>query len=130
MDKDFDLWNMVKKNINAKRINDNFFFSEGEIWWCHVGLNVGVETDGKEKSFRRPILIIKKFNKEMFWVMPLTSREKSGGYYHRIDHNNGPSWICLSQLKALSTKRLIKKVGMISDRDFEKVVQKIIRYLK
>ena len=29
-------------------------FNEGEIWWCSVGWNVGVEIRGKEKKIHPP----------------------------------------------------------------------------
>ena len=29
--------------------------SEGDIWWCSCGENVGVEINGKSKLFSRPV---------------------------------------------------------------------------
>jgi hypothetical protein len=40
-------------------------------------------TDGKHPSFERPVLVVKKFNGDMFWGLPLTSRERSGKIYPR-----------------------------------------------
>lgn len=40
-----------------------------------------METDGKHHSFERPVVVIYKFNKEMFWGIPLTSKEHIGKYY-------------------------------------------------
>ena len=37
------------------------FFKEGEIWWCHLGENVGTEMNGKGDFFTRPVLILKKY---------------------------------------------------------------------
>ena len=43
MDKDFDKWNIEKKNLDERLINKNSFFYPREVWWCSIGINVGVE---------------------------------------------------------------------------------------
>ena len=60
--KDFDTWNEEKKIVNERRIDENLFFYDREVWWCSVGINVGIEADGKNSNFERPILVLKKFN--------------------------------------------------------------------
>lgn len=42
-------------------------FKEGEIWWCYVGENVGIEANGKGNQFTRPVLIFKKYDKS--WII-------------------------------------------------------------
>ena len=69
--KDFDRWNVVKKNINAK--NRKVFFYEKEIWWMNIGVNVGSEQDGKGDLFMRPVFIYKKINGTTFVGIPLTT---------------------------------------------------------
>ncbi|MBI3442980.1 MAG: type II toxin-antitoxin system PemK/MazF family toxin [Candidatus Sungbacteria bacterium] len=130
MEKDFDQWNTVKKEIDAKTIRRDFFFYEREVWWCSVGVNVGVESDGKNENFERPVLILKKFNGQMVWTIPLTSKARTGEHYLKITHENGISWACLSQLKTTSTKRLIRKIGMISEQEFGLLLENIVAYLK
>jgi mRNA interferase MazF len=129
MKKDFDQWNIVKKELEARSVQREFFFYEREVWWCSVGLNVGVESDGKNNNFERPILIIKKFNSDMIWVLPLTSKERFGIHYHQIIHTSGSSWVCLSQIKTISTKRLLRKIGMIPESDFISILDKIASYI-
>ena len=121
MGKDFDRWNEKKKKIDASGRDGNFFFYEREIWWCAIGANVGVETDGKHDYFERPVLVVKKFNKEMFWGVPLSSRARFGRYYTKISHSSGDSWVMLSQLKTVSSKRLVRKFETISFDDLERV---------
>lgn len=41
-------------------------FNEGEIWWCSIGMNIGVEIYGKGGRFTRPVLIFKKFTANSF----------------------------------------------------------------
>ena len=130
MEKDFDNWNIIKKEINTKDVSRDLFFYEREVWWCSMGINVGVESDGKNENFERPCLIIKKFNSDMIWVVPLTSKEHYGSHYQKIKHEAGVSWVCLSQIKTLSTKRLLRKIGMISEREFFVTLDKINQYIQ
>ena len=60
--KDFDTWNALKKHIHQKRFLA--FVHAREVWWCSLGLNVGTEQDGKHTAFERPVLILRKFNRE------------------------------------------------------------------
>ena len=75
MKKDFQKWHTKKTEI--ERSNDiRIFFHEREVWWCTIGSNVGFEQDGKGEKFARPVLIFKKFNKEIFWALPLSTKIK------------------------------------------------------
>jgi len=62
MNKDFDKWNKRKKRIHEGSFDD--FVHAREVWWCAVGVNIGVEADGKHTNFERPVLIIRKFSKD------------------------------------------------------------------
>ena len=125
MSKDFDSWNKEKKQVNLVEFGYGVFYYSREVWWCAVGLNVGVETDGKHQNFERPVLIVRKFNKEMFWGIPLTTNEKTGDFFHKVVHDGGVSWVVLSQIKTFSTKRLLRKIGRISEDDFDSIRRKL-----
>ena len=71
MQKDFDRWNEKKKRINRSAFID--YVNEREVWWCTLGVNVGSEQDGSLDVFERPILVVRKFNKDTVLVVPLTS---------------------------------------------------------
>jgi len=130
MEKDFENWNKVKQDINKRDIQKNLFFHEREVWWGSLGVNIGVEIDGKNENFERPVLIIKKFNGLMVWVLPMTSKTKSGEYYFEVNHDQGVSWVALSQIRIISTKRLIRKIGMIKEQEFSDILSKIKKYLE
>jgi len=130
MEKDFDRWNEKKKAVHGREIHRDFFYHEREVWWCAIGANVGVETDGKHNHFERPVLVVRKFNKEMFWGVPLTSHERFGEYFETVAHEAGISWAMLSQFKTLSSKRLMRKIGMISEKDLKKIQDKIQNLIK
>ena len=78
--KDFDSWNIQKKVINTSSRSPTF--KEREIWWCRLGVNIGHEQDGKGMQAYRPILVLKKFNRQIFWGVPLTTQIKDNQYYH------------------------------------------------
>ena len=72
MQKDFDKWNGKKKQLDAN--TDNLTdFHEREIWWCSIGVNVGFEQHSQTSDFSRPVVIVKKFTRDMFLGIPLTT---------------------------------------------------------
>jgi mRNA interferase MazF len=125
--KEFDKWNIKKKDTDAKILTENLYFYQREVWWCAVGVNIGVEIDGKSDDFVRPVLVVKKFNGEMFWGIPLTSKKKP--HLLRLGHDKGVSYANLSQLRVMSTKRLFHKVGMVSEESFQCVREKLVGVL-
>jgi len=126
--KDFDKWNELKKKLHIR--NEEILFHEREIWWCSIGLNIGFEEDGKNRLFERPVLIIKKFNKYVLWVLPLTRSKKSGGYYYRIAQGDeDDSVIILSQLRLISSKRLLRKMRMIKKLEFKEITGNVKNFL-
>ena len=129
MQKDFDRWNKVKKEVNALELRTDVFYHQREVWWCSIGLNVDVETDGKQTNFERPVLVLRKFNKEMFWGIPLTSKPRKGKYYEKVIHDKGVAWVMLTQMRVFSSKRLLRKIGMISTEDFRNIQKRIYELL-
>ncbi len=114
--KKFDLWNIKKKEINAE--DKKIQFREREIWWISIGVNIGFEQDGKNEQFERPVLILKKFNKEMAFVIPMTSIEKNGKYYYALNRNSS---IILSQARLVSSKRFLRRIRKIGKKSFEEI---------
>ena len=115
-------WTKQKCRIQQHEMTDAYF-SEREIWWARIGENVGSEQNGRGKQFTRPVLIVKKFHSGLMLVVPLTTKVKEGPYYIPISSApNGPKTVVtLSQVKALSSKRLLHKDRKISSEEFERV---------
>ena len=112
MQKDFDTWNKKKKQINAKDETHILFFRESEVWWIHLGVNVGFEMDGKGKESMRPVLIIKKYNQFSFLAVPLSTSSKTNKYRVSVGVIDGKNAIAnLSQIKNIDSKRLINKIA-------------------
>lgn len=123
MPKDFDSWNQIKKKIDIRE--KLVFCNQREIWWCSLGLNVGVEEDGKNQLFERPVLIIKVFNERMLRVAPLTGKIKEDKYHITINYNNRSGSVILSQLKTISSKRLSRKLCRLDKKQFAKVIERL-----
>lgn len=126
--KEFDKWNKEKKVIDKKDTH-GLFFKEREIWWCSLGVNVGFEQDGKNDNHERPILIIKKFNGEMIYVIPLTSTEKEGKYYFPIKDGEKVHSTILSQAKLMSPRRLLRKIKTLDKTQFEECKKRFLELL-
>lgn len=100
----------------------SFYFHEQEIWWCSIGLNVGREEDGKNELFHRPVIILLKFSSELFWALPVSSKHKQGKYYLSFTFFKRKQTALLSQLRVLSSKRLIRCIGKLSDPQYESLL--------
>lgn len=100
-----------------------------EVYWCALGENIGDEENGKGDAFTRPVLIIKKFNNNIFWGIPMSTKLKDNKYYIRVILKNTPQSVMISQLRVLDVKRLEQYIGYISRNDFHKVRSSLIEVL-
>jgi len=117
----FDEWNKVKKQTEV--FNTRPFFHEREIWFCHLGHNIGFEQNGKGNDFLRPVLVLKKFNKNIFVGLPLTSILKNKIFYFNLNNNLGA--VILSQIRLIDSKRLFYKKAKITEKDFLNIKEKL-----
>ena len=85
----------------------------------------------------RPVLVLKKFNNEVVWVLPLTRTNKTGKYYFWVslitDESNAgdrPSVVIISQIRLVDAKRLQYKIGTIEENEFAKIKETLIALLK
>lgn len=127
--KNFPLWNNEKIEIHNNKQRP--FFHVREVWFCTMGANIGYEQDGRGKEFMRPVIIVRKFNNEVLWGIPLTTKSKTGKYYFPFQIEGLPegSTAILSQLRLIDAKRLQYKIGMMDSSDFEIVKTKLRQLL-
>ncbi len=78
-------------------------------------------------AFERPVLVLKKFNKEMAFVLPMTSIEKDGKYYFNL---NKDSSVILSQGGLVSSKRFLRRIRKIGNKTFEEIKNRFFGILK
>lgn len=122
--KDFDNWGIVKKDTDRKEIN--FFFKKQEVWWARVGLNIGIESNGKGIEFTRPVLILKKHNKYSCLVVFLTTVDKINNSQIILDKNNYPKiFVKLSQIRTIDSKRLVSRMFFVKNKAFVRVKESI-----
>ncbi len=106
--KDFSEWNIQKGIIHHD--NEHKWCNERDIWWCKLGINIGYEQDGKGEGSLRPVLIIKKFNKFVCLVVPLSTKKKKGIYYVEFSNRHLHS---------------VKKEEKIKETDFMRIKKAI-----
>lgn len=131
MKKDFQKWHSQKARIHESERRPGFH--EREIWWCALGVNVGFEQDGGGRDFLRPVIVFRKFNKEIFWGIPLTNTKKDTEFYFQfnvIQFEDGQevrrmlSTAILSQIRLVDASRLSHRLGDIVSGDFESLMKK------
>ncbi len=117
--KDFDSWSKLKKIIDESVASTKI--REGEIRWCKFGVNVGNEALGKGTSFKRPVLVLKKFSADVFLAVPLTSKMHEGTWYYPIFCNEIWQCLILNQARTLDRKRLEEKITELSFQELGSV---------
>ena len=123
-----DEWNEIKKEIVSK--NRFFTFKVREIYWLKIGQNVGYETHGKGEEFLRPVLIFRKFSKDTFLGIPLTTTIKDDMFHYVFRYKSTKmSCASLSQIKLFDAKRINQKSGKMSVEDFTKLKVKLKRLM-
>ena len=126
--KDFDSWGNEKKKLEQIGF-ESLPFHEREIWWCSIGINLGDEQDGKNELFERTILVVKKFNNKVAWVLPMTTKDKKGRYYYQIKYDGKIFNVILSQLRLTSVKRFRRLVRKISPKQFGEIKKRLVDFL-
>ena len=123
MNSQYNNWNEIKITIEYENIIVGF--KERDIFYMNMGKNIGFEQDGKGENFVRPVVIIKGFNKNMFFGIPLSTKMKEGKFYYKFQFQKKDELVeniaLLSQMRLFSTKRLLNKIGVISKEDFIKM---------
>ena len=129
--KEYDLWNELKKKIQSDTNEPDYFPKEGEVWMCSLGKNIGFEQNGSGTNFSRPILVVKKFNNHMFWCASLSTKQKEFDFYYNFTDPNGKKVsVILAQLKLVSVKRLKRKLYDISNSDLGEIKGKLRKFLE
>jgi len=129
MAKDFDRWNTEKKRLDAGKSSVDYH--EREIWWCSIGVNVGSEQLSQTDNFSRPVIIIRRFTREIFWDIPLTTKIKEHVPF-RIMFMMGvqANDALLLQMRAYDRRRLVRKIGVMPEEAFAVLTAAIVDAVK
>lgn len=118
--KTFVDWTKLKIRLHSSQVK--VYPKSKAIWWASLGQNIGVEINGKNEKFERPVVVIKVFNNLGALVAPISSTIKKGEYFIEFTNSdNERNIINMSQIKSISSQRFIRYVGKLSNEDFEKV---------
>lgn len=124
----FIAWTKLK--IRVHHLQKSPYFYEREIWWCHLGCNVGYEENGKNDNFERPVIVLRKFNQHFFWSLPTSTKLKEDDFYYTFTFEGERYSALLSQMRPISSRRLIRKIGMVNEQDFKSMRKKIAELIK
>ncbi len=131
MEKEFDRWNEIKKRLELSEPVSTLLPREREIWMCSLGRNLGFEQNGGGDNFSRPVLIVKKFNNQMFWAVPLSSKQKPYDFYFNLTDPSGEKVsLILAQIRLVSVKRLSRVLYELPNRDFEAVRSHLVTLIQ
>lgn len=121
----YDKWNQIKKEVALS--NTLLTFKVREVYWLKLGHNIGFETDGKGEEFLRPVIVFRKFGKNTFLGIPLTSVKKEDIFHFEFElkQNQKMNYANLSQIRLFDTKRIKSKLGKMSVENFEVMKQKM-----
>jgi len=124
---DFDGWNALKKQLDTLPRAPRF--SEREVWWCSIGVNVGHEQDGKNKLYNRPVVVLRKFNKQLFLGVPL-STAGPGPYRHPFSFKNRQQYALISHLRLYDARRFGRRMGELPEATFNELKTEVRGLLK
>ena len=124
-------WTKKKIIHHINNNHKNVYFREREVWWAALGKNIGYEIDGKHDYFSRPVVIVKKYSRDMCFVVPLTTKIRDDNpQYQYILHLQGKrNAINLSQGRTISNRRLMQKKCNIDLEVFEDIIKKYVNLL-
>ncbi len=124
MPKDFDKWNKQKQALHAH--TGDAFAHPREIWWCALGANIGAETDGKNESLERPILVMRVYNRDTLLILPLISRKQDDKFHFKITRGEVITFAKLTQSRVISGKRLLRKICTVPKNQFDDLHRALI----
>ncbi len=65
----------------------------------------------------------------MVWILPVTSQDKTSLFYEKFDFQGVNNYVALSQIRTVSTKRFLRKVGIVKKGELKRIVEKVITFL-
>ena len=120
MIKKFLEWINLKEKLHKKDTSPPLV-NEGEIWWTSLGENIGREINGKSRKFSRPVIIFRKLSREIYLIIPTTTKQKHGTWYVPFRHRSVDEIACLQQIRTVDHHRLLSKMGQIDKLDFIRI---------
>lgn len=127
MEKDFDNWNKLKKEIENE--SKNIIIKEWEIWWTHIWLNIKSESCWKWNKFRRPVLVMKKLSHTNCIIIPLSTQIKKWTWFANYNIEGIEYTALLYQIRMMHTNRFYVKETKLNYRIFNIIKKKLKKLL-
>ena len=118
--KNFQDWFSLKPKLDENNHRPPFV-SERDLWWAHLGENIGTEISGKSNRYTRPVIVFRKLSNYTFLIIPTSTKIKSGSWFANFVHKNTNMMACLHQIKVIDYRRLQNKIGRIDIKDFKQI---------
>ena len=80
--------------------------------------------------FERTVVIVKKFSKDILFVIPTTTKTKVGTWYQPIEYGDVKTQAILAQARTISAKRLIRIIGNLSPEQFQPLIKGFVALIK
>ena len=126
--KNYKKWMGIKSGINNK--NGHWRIGEGDVVWAAVGENVGVEIDGKNDRFSRPVIVLRKHSERCFTGIPLTSKRHKGSWYVSFVFQNRIQTAVLVQARLMDAARVYSRMGELSKKDYMLILKAYVTFIK
>lgn len=106
--------------------------NKGEIWLVELP-----RTNGHEQTGTRPVIVLKETEADIVIVIPFTSNLQALRFPHTLEikssKENGLKDISVAlvfQVRAIDRKRLVKKIGKLSEKSSGKIGSMLRRLLE
>ncbi len=93
-----------------------------------MGVNIGSEIDGKGVSFTRPALIIHSIGSYLALVVPMSTKIKNVVGYLPFQWKGKSTSLCVHQIRIISQKRVLSRLGRISENRLREVKQSLAEF--
>lgn len=118
--KRFLSWIGLKEKLHDANHNPPHV-SEGDIWWASRGGECRIRDQRQERSVLAAGGDLQEVSHGFYFVVPTTTRERTGSWFVRFRQNDKTMIACLHQARSIDHRRLSSKLGTIDDEDFERV---------
>ncbi len=107
----------IEKTISLRQ--SHHVLQRGDVWYAYIGINIGVEINGKGDDLIRPVYVYKVVNKDSFICIPLVSQINIESHRLCIDGRIG--YLSYMQIRALSTKRCIRFLTQLKEDECQNI---------
>ncbi|MAL64709.1 MAG: hypothetical protein CMF94_01260 [Candidatus Marinimicrobia bacterium] len=94
-----------------------------------MGINIGIEQDGKNRLYERPVLVVRKFNNRHFLGVPLTTQLKEFPFRPSVFYRNSgdlkEGQALISQMRSYDAMRLTRHIAKLGKDQFNGVMAEI-----